>query len=281
MKKSAFYLFVFFLSLNGYSQTENTNTAIDSLLYVSTPKEDFNHTWKAIANFYTSPLSWQKKQWITFGAVATTYTLLTFTDKPLAPYFKDQEKKIPKEIRRFGDLFGGPINAVVLSTGLYTVGHLKKNSKLKKTGILLMSSIGAAGFLQSSIKTFVGRARPSSGYDPRTYKPFSASPDFHSFPSGHSVVAAVFSHSIARQIDNTWAKVGIYAVGAITPVSRLWSGAHWFSDVALGSFIGFITVDHIDNYLNKIYNGEAQTKQTNFWKFDAGLGQIRLSYTFN
>lgn len=280
MKKTMFYLLLFFIFLKGYCQKEN-NTAVDSLLYISTPKQDFNHTWKAIANFYTSPLRWQKKEWITFGAVASTYTLLTFVDEPLAPYFKEQSQKVPEGIQRFGDLFGGPINAVVLSTGLYTIGHIKHNSKLKKTGILLMSSIGAAGFLQSSIKTFVGRARPSSGYDPRFYKPFSPLAEFHSFPSGHSVVAAVFSHSIARQIENPWAKAGIYAVGAITPISRLWSGAHWFSDVALGSFIGFITVDHIDKYLNKIYNGEVQSKQTNFWKFDAGLGQIKLSYTFN
>lgn len=260
------------------SSKETLNNQIG---YSGSPKEDFGHTWKAITHFYASPFHWQKKQWLQFAAVAGTYTALTFVDKPLGPYFERQENKVPKGIRTFGDLFGGPINAVVLSTGLYTYGHLKKNSKIKKTGILLMASIGAAGFLQSSIKTIVGRARPSSGFSPRTYNPFSPSPDFHSFPSGHSVVAAVFSHSLASQIDNVWIKVGIYSVGAITPVSRLWTGAHWFSDVALGSFLGIMTVNHIDNYLNKIYNGDTEKKQTNVWSFNAGLNQVKLSYTFN
>ena len=145
-----------------------------------------------------------------------------------------------------------------------------------------MSSIAAAGFLQTAIKTMVGRARPSTGVGARVYKPFTALIGYHSFPSGHSVVATVFTHSIARQVDNPWGKVAIYSVGAITPISRLWDGAHWFSDVALGTFIGFITVDSIDKYLTKIYEGEdAEKKLTNLWKLDAGLANFKISYTFN
>lgn len=37
----------------------------------------------------------------------------------------------------------------------------------------------------------------------------------------------------------------------ITPVSRLWAGAHWVTDVALGIAISVAVVDSIDNYLKK------------------------------
>lgn len=244
-------------------------------------KKDFNYTWKGIAHFYTSPIHWKKKQWVKASIVAGTYTALTFIDEPLNPIFRDLRSKIPNPIREFGDWFGGPINAVVFSSGLYSYGYISKNKKIKKTGILLMASIGAAGFLQSSIKTIVGRARPSTNVGSRAYKPLSPLASYHSFPSGHSVVASVFAHSIASQIENPWGKIGVYAIGAITPVSRLWDGAHWFSDVLLGTFIGFATVDSLDKYLTKIYEGETEKKLTNTWKFDAGIGNMKLSYTFN
>lgn len=245
-------------------------------------KDDFNYTWKGITHFYTSPFKWQKKQLTQAGLVLGTYAALTFIDEPVNPFFKDLRADIPPPVREFGDWFGGPINAVVFSSGLYAYGYFSKKTKIKKTGILLMSSIAAAGFLQTSIKTMVGRARPSQDVGARAYKPFSPLAGYHSFPSGHSVVATVFAHSIARQIDNTWGKIAIYSVGAITPVSRLWDGAHWFSDVALGTFIGFITVDSIDRYLTKIYEGDQkQNKTAKLWKLDAGLTNIKISYTFN
>ncbi|NJB83071.1 phosphatase PAP2 family protein [Wenyingzhuangia aestuarii] len=245
-------------------------------------KEDFGYTWKGIANFYASPFKWKKKQFLQTGLVLGSYAALTFIDEPVNPFFKKLQPKVPTPIREFGDWFGGPINAVVFSGGLFTYGYIAKKPKIKKTGILLMSSIAAAGFLQTTIKTMVGRARPSAEVGARAYKPFTPLAKYHSFPSGHSVVATVFAHSIARQVDNPWAKAGIYAVGAITPVSRLWDGAHWFSDVALGTFIGFITVDSIDKYLTKIYEGEQVKKElTNVWKLDGGLMNFKISYTFN
>ncbi|MGY5354519.1 phosphatase PAP2 family protein [Wenyingzhuangia sp. IMCC45467] len=265
------------LSFTGFSQA-----SLEQVTKEQSLKEDFGYTWKGIAHFYTAPIRWEKKQWLQAGLVAGTYAALTFIDEPLNPVFKDLQSEIPHPIREFGDWFGGPINAVVFSGGLYTYGYIAKKNKVKKTGILLMSSIAAAGFLQTSIKTMVGRARPSAGVGARAYKPFTPLAAYHSFPSGHSVVATVFAHSIARQIDNTWGKIAVYSVGAITPVSRLWDGAHWFSDVALGTFIGFVTVDSLDRYLTKIYEGDkTDTKLTNIWKLDAGLTNFKISYTFN
>lgn len=279
MKPYLFYLLAFFMVFKGHSQTYYNNTTTE--LITSTPKEDFRHTWKGITNFYTSPLRWKKKDYIQLGIVAGSFAALTLIDEDAQPFFRRQESNAPKALKDFGFWFGGPANAVIFSGGLYTYGLLGKNTKIKKTGILLMASIGAAGFLQTFVKTALGRGRPSARSGNLAFKPFSSDVKYHSFPSGHSVVSLVFVHSIARQIDNPYIKVALYGVGAIAPISRLWSNSHWVSDIALGSFIGILTVNHIDKYLTKIYEGETKKKLTNTWKFNAGIGNMKLSYTFN
>ncbi len=256
--------------------------SLESAVHKQSAAKDFGYTWKGIVHFYKAPLKWKKKQWLQLGLVAGTYTALTFADEDLNPEFRAIENDVPKTVRVFGDAYGGPFGAVLISSGLYTYGYFSKKTKIKKAGILLMSSIAAGGFLQSSIKTIVGRARPGTeGATPGSYKPFSPLAAYHSFPSGHSMVAAIFTHSLASQIDNTWAKVGLYSLGAITPVSRLLNGAHWFSDVALGTFFGFITVNSIDRYLSGVYEQEEQQKLTNTWKLSTGITNFKVSYTFN
>ena len=95
-------------------------------------KDDFNHTWKGIAHFYTSPFHWKKKQFAQAGLVLGTYAALTFIDEPVNPFFKDLRSSIPPPVREFGDWYGGPINAVVFSGGLYTYGYFTKKTKNKK-----------------------------------------------------------------------------------------------------------------------------------------------------
>jgi len=285
MKKIIFALL--FCSIYSHAQDTIDSSVFTPLKTESTGsimKKDFGNTWKGITHFYKSPLHWKKKDYIQLGIVASSFAALTLIDEEAQPYFRRQESKAPKALKDFGFWFGGPINAVVFSGGLYTYGLLGKNQKVKKTGILLMASIGAAGFLQTFIKTVVGRGRPSAEAGSSFFKPFSPLARHHSFPSGHSVVSLVFVHSIARQIDNPYAKVALYGIGSIAPISRLWSNSHWVSDIGLGSFLGILTVNHIDRYLTKIYegeNGEVKEKLTNTWKFNAGIGNVNLSYTFN
>lgn len=263
------------------TQTKSTLKHSEEESTGSIMRKDFGNTWKGITHFYTSPLRWKKKDYIQLGIVAGSFAALTLVDEDVQPYFRKQEPKVPKSLKEFGFWFGGPSNAVIFSGGLYTYGLLAKKSKIKKTGILMMSSIAAAGFLQTVVKTAVGRGRPTAESGSKAFKPFSKDVTFHSFPSGHSVVSLVFMHSIARQIDNPYAKVALYSVGAIAPISRMWANSHWISDIALGSFLGILTVNHIDRYLTKIYEGKVDKKLTNTWKFDAGLANMKLSYTFN
>lgn len=166
----------------------------------------------------------------------------------------------------------------MISTGVYGYGLLAKNEKFRHTGVLIISSAVATGFLQTILKNGVGRARPSAGFGKSEFDPFSSESHFHSFPSGHSILSFTASHAVAKQFKNIWVKGGIYGVGLIAPISRLWVNAHWLSDVVLGMVISIVVVDSVDNFLKGRKISRKEPKIT--WNFNAGINRIGLVGTF-
>ncbi len=167
----------------------------------------------------------------------------------------------------------------MVTAGIYSFGLLTNNEKVRQTGVLIISSAATSGIIQTITKNAVGRSRPSNG-NYNDFEPFSKDGGFHSFPSGHTVLSVSMAHAIAKQFDNIWVKVGIYAVGSIAPISRLWANAHWLSDVGFGYALAIATVDGVDNFMKRksayTYNS---TKKIN-WQFKVGAGTIGFIGTF-
>lgn len=159
--------------------------------------------------------------------------------------------------------------------GVYLTGLFTDNEKLRRTGVLLIASATSAGLLQQFTKSLIGRARPASGKTKDTFDPFNSNRNFHSFPSGHTMLAFTNAYAIAKQFKSPWTKAGIYTVGLIPGVSRLWDGQHWFTDVALGVVTSIFTVECIDSYLNSRYDEKymQQTKKIS-WNLDFGIGKV-------
>ncbi len=66
---------------------------------------------------------------------------------------------------------------------------------------------------------------------------FSGKPqhNYHSFPSGHTMLAVATSWILARQTGFVPLKIVFYSLPVLTGLSRVYVGAHWFSDIVLGS----------------------------------------------
>ncbi len=276
--KSLWCLVLLVLSTMSYAQQSKDSIERQSILQML--KYDGVTAFGGLKHAYTRPFHWQKDDFMTAGAVVVGTAILYSFDAESSRFFIRQDKNAPRILKDFGRYFGAPQNNYMLSAGIYGVGLFTRNEKLRHTGVLLIASATAAGFIQSLSKTIVGRARPQTLEGRSTFKPFSSEGAFHSFPSGHSVLSFTTAHAIARQFDNGWVKGGIYAVGLISPISRLSAGAHWLTDVTLGVLLSVVIVDSIDNYLkdNQKYKLKKQRKIS--WKMNLGPGKIGLVGTF-
>lgn len=129
-------------------------------------------------------------------------------------------------------LLGGP---TVVVLGLVVVGALSFG--LTRRWMLFRNvalSVGAAFLITQSLKFGVGRIRPPIG---------AAELTSASFPSGHSsasaslyLAVAVELHRVRHPRPALW--LGAVTIVLIVPLTRLYLGVHWLSDVIVGSAIG-------------------------------------------
>lgn len=236
---------------------------------------------KAVGYSYARPFHWQGKQWAQFGGVVAGTGLLYVADDDTSRFIQNNKESVPKWIRDYGTFYGNPENNYLATSGVYLVGLLTKNEKLRRTGVLLISSATSAGLLQQVLKSVVGRARPVAGLGKDTFDPFNSSRNFHSFPSGHALLAFTNAYAIAKQFKSPWVKAGIYLVGAIPGISRVWDGQHWLSDFVFAIAISVATVESIDRYLDRKYE-EKYNKQKKMvsWNLSFGPGTLGVSMSF-
>lgn len=244
----SFLLLIISISLFGQNIPNNTSQTTWQLL-----KYDVGNIFKGMGYAYSRPLHWQKEQWLTFGAITAGTGAFYLFDEESSDYFISKKEDIPQVISDYGWSVGSPQKNYMITGAVYFTGLFTKNEKLRRTGVLLVSSASAAGLFQQLTKSVIGRARPVSGKSKDTFDPFNSHRNFHSFPSGHTMLAFTNAYAIAKQFKNPWIKAGLYTVGLIPGVSRLWEGQHWLSDVALGVAISIFTVESIDRYLDRKY----------------------------
>ena len=247
--KKIFILFLIFSNQSFGQDIPNNTSQTTWQLF----KYDVGNIFKGMGYAYSRPLHWQKEQWLTFGATTIGTGAFYLFDEESSDYFISKKEDIPQVISDYGWSVGSPQKNYMITGAVYFTGLFTKNEKLRRTGVLLVSSASAAGLFQQLTKSVIGRARPVSGKSKDTFDPFNSHRNFHSFPSGHTMLAFTNAYAIAKQFKNPWIKAGLYTVGLVPGVSRLWEGQHWLSDVALGVAISIFTVESIDRYLDRKY----------------------------
>ena len=277
-------IIVVWLSLtnSGISQVLDTPvTTADSTSIWSAVKHDAKYIVKGVGHSLSRPLHWKGEDFTRLGILLAGTSIMSLADESFRDWTQKNSDDYPLLLRDFGWYFGSPQNYFAANAGLYAFGLLTKNEKVRKTSVLIISSSITTGVLQSFLKTTVGRARPSSGFDNYTFKPFSGESQYRAFPSGHTILSVTMAHSIAKQFENTWAKIGIYTIGALPPISRIVDNAHWLTDIVFSAALSIIVVDCIDNYLfkEKAYDYPTRKKLVS-WNLRVGGNQIGVVGTF-
>ena len=273
---------LFFWSTSVFAQFEDHNAVKDSSQNRwQLAKHDVKYTLKSVGHSLTRPIYWKGKDYAKLGILLGGTAALTIADKPTRDLFQNNREGFPKGVRDFGWYFGSPQNYFLTNAGLYGFGLITKNEKVRKTSVLIISSSITTGLIQTITKNAIGRARPATGEGNLKFSSFANDSRFRSFPSGHTILSVTMAHSIAKQFENTWVKIGIYSIGAIPPISRLVDDAHWLTDIVFSTAVSIFVVDSIDKFLfkEKAYDYPQKEKSIS-WNLRFGTNQIGLVGSF-
>ena len=244
---------------------------------------DMGNVFGGVGHAYSRPFHWKGNDWANFGYL-TGGTLLLFTvDDEIQDWTNGFSEDIPDVVMDYGHEYGSPENNYMLTGGVYLAGLFTKNEKLRRTGVLLISSATAGGFLQQVSKRIIGRARPKSGDSSSTYDPFHLDRvrNYDSFPSGHAILAFSNAYVIAKQFKSPWVKAGLYTVGMIPGFVRIMDDFHWFSDVAFGTVFSIFIVESIDRYLDAKYDEKYNDTQKKVsWNLTFGPNTLGMALRF-
>ncbi len=201
----------------------------------------------------TSPLNWDSTDFFIYPSLALTTYLFMIEDQPIHNWISHYgtAKEIP--IMKFGTIYGQAITTQLSALSVFTFGIIFNNKEAEQIGLEIFESYFIANNITSVLKRIFGRDRPYENNGPYHFDPFpSRANPINSFPSGHSTLAFSMSSVLAAHTNNLWLKALIFSPAVITAVSRVYHNVHWFSDVFMGSAIGYL----VGNYLVDRHNGK-------------------------
>ncbi len=182
---------------------------------------------------------WESEDWLTVGAVAGVAAGSFLLEERVRGAFQENRSGLADFVERVGWWYGTPLFTAPASLLTMGAGVLFDEDEVKDTGLLMSGVLLTALLGQQPLRIAVGRARPYTGEGHLSFDSFNPSNDHASFVSGHAWSAFGISNVVARQIDQTWASVGLYSLATITALSRMYADAHWLTDVVLGSIGGY------------------------------------------
>ncbi len=220
--------------------------ALDTESYIlASTGRSFSDDMEALGDAFTHTLSaparWDSGQWLTFGLLAGGGVASTAFEEDLRLAVQRSRGEVGDVLERVGFWYGTPWVTVPASLLTYGAGAAFDDDGVRDTGLMMMDVLLLVGLVQQPLRMIAGRARPETGEDHFSFKPFSTANDRGSFLSGHAWSAFGISNVVARQIDRGWAYGTFFALAGITGWSRLYADKHWLSDVLAGSLLGYFS----------------------------------------
>jgi membrane-associated phospholipid phosphatase len=191
-------------------------------------------------------------------------------DKNIATEIREPSAQNNRTASHAADAFNwigspGVLYASVAAYGIGRIGHFERVADL---GLHTTEAIVVSAGVTSIIKGLAGRQRPgvAGTNDPDDFK-FGGGIGKHantSFPSGHATAAFSFATLVTLEThhwkpSSTWYVAPVMFGGAtLVGVARLYTNAHWASDVVMGAGIGTLTAlkvyrfNHVTNRHNRV-----------------------------
>ena len=186
----------------------------------------------------------QGQNWIPTVAILGTTAGLFALDPIEASYFRRTST-----YQGFNNIFTGNatvVGTIVAPVSLYTIGLIRKDSKMQQTALLAGEAVADAEIVTTVFKDATKRVRPADFppqgnlYDSWFESKGSFLRGNGSFPSGHTIAAFSVATVIARRYgSHRWVPYVAYGAAALVGFSRLSLSAHFLSDVFVGGALGY------------------------------------------
>jgi membrane-associated phospholipid phosphatase len=154
--------------------------------------------------------------------------------------------------------FIGSKGVVIAGLASYGIGRIGHFDRVADLGLHATEAVFVSAGVTSILKGLAGRQRPGiAGIDdPDDFK-FGGGFGKHastSFPSGHSTASFAFATLVTLEThhwkpSSTWYVAPVMFGGAtLVGLARLYSNAHWASDVVMGAGVGTFTALEVYRY---------------------------------
>jgi membrane-associated phospholipid phosphatase len=177
-----------------------------------------------------------------------------YFDISIAIFFS-QNSATTISIFEFITEFGDSKYALTASFVLFLFFRIKQNGLFAARAIFVWFSVALSGIVVDILKPIFARPRPKLFFSDHLYGfEFFKIGHAWSFPSGHSATAFALSFSLLLFFPKYKIQLIFFAI--LIAFSRIVLNAHFFSDVAVGSLIGGLTVMVLQKYFanHKCYN---------------------------
>ena len=204
-----------------------------------------------------SPYRWNKYQWIAISGIAVVAGVFYTQDASIQKVVQHNQTPFWNSASKYGlERLGSGVYSLPAMGLMYGIGALVKNDKARYTALKGVEAYIIGFAVDNIMKQLTNRHRP--------YQSDPANPDVwngpisltinSSFPSGHSTnifaIATVLATSYSKTI---WVPILCYTLAGLTAASRVYQNDHWFSDVFVGSALGFaIGRTIMNNHIKKL-----------------------------
>lgn len=197
--------------------------------------------------------------WVLGGFVAGAAAISPF-DKQIANEIREPEAQSSHAATSAAKAFNfiGSPGVLIASVASYGVGRIAHVGRLADVGLHTTEAIVVSAGITSIIKGLAGRQRPGvAGIDdPDDFKlggGFGRGGNT-SFPSGHATAAFATATVVTLETHRWWPRSTWYVApvmfggATLVGVARLYTNAHWASDVVMGAGIGTLTALKVVRY---------------------------------
>ncbi len=207
-----------------------------------------------------------------FGGFVLGAAVARPLDKQIATKIREpsaQLNHVASTAAKSFNFYGSP-GVAIAGVAMYGVGRIGHFDRLADLGLHSTEAIVLSAGITYVLKGLVGRERPSSAG-------VNEPDDFHfgggfthatlsAFPSGHATAAFAAATVVTVETHQWWPKSTwfvapiMFGTASMVGMARLYSNAHWASDVIVGAGIGTLTglkvfrynhVTHKNNRVNK------------------------------